>query len=234
MGDKWEGLVDLLPSVRADLRRMEALAGPYGSWVREIESVFGTVEVAAAEKENMGENGMEDVPFNVHEDYEVGDVSEVKEDRQNVPAASGVLMRVAAASVRSSPDGSITSVAVQVNLVEGVDVSDPANGTVVKRYAGKPLFADLPFRVDTAIRTSSRYTSKHRPYLVPLKQFWAALGYDLTAPPKIGDNWLMEIIGRELRADIRLRAVRIKNPVTQQYEDVAGEFRNEVRGFKPV
>ena len=214
MGDKWAQVPGLLPSVRADLQRLEHL--------------FGQVEGVTAMQEG---NGMEDAPFTVHEDYEVGDVSEVKEDRQTVPAASAVLVRVAAASVRPSKDGSIKSVAVQFNLVEGVDVADLSNGTVVKRYAGKPMFVDMPFWVDVAIRTAPRYTGKNRAYLVPLKQFWAALGYDLKSPPKIGDAWLTEIIGRELRTDIRLEPVRMKNPVTGQYENVAGEFQNRLRNF---
>lgn len=175
-----------------------------------------------------------DAPFDVTEEYTLGDLSAVKEDKVNVPAASGVLLRINAASTRASKDGSIKNLAVQVNLVEGIDVADPSTGTVTKKYANKAMFVDLPYWADTAIRTTPKYAGANKAYLVPLKQFLSALGYDLTAPPKIGDALLGEVLGREVRADIRLSTVRVKNPVTQAWEDVKGEYRNEIRGFRAV
>lgn len=191
-----------------------------------VQSVFGGVVVV--EEDGMG------TPFDVTEEYSLGDLSAVKEDRLNVPAASGVLLRVQAASARVSKDGSIKSVTVQVNLVEGIDVADPASGTVTKKYANKAMFADLPYWADTTIRTTPKYAGANKAFLVPLKQFLAALGYDLTNPPKLNDTFYGEVVGRELRADIRLSQVRAKNPVTQQWEPVLGEFRNEIRNFRTV
>lgn len=179
---------------------------------------------------------LEEVGFGVTEEFELGDLTEVKEDRIVLPVTSGVLFRIQKATSRTSKDGSIKSVSAEMRLVEGIDVpvkdaQGNFTGSVEKKYQNKPMFVDLQYWVDTAIRDSQRYTSKNKPYLVPLKQFLAALGYDLTSPPKLNDEFYAAIAGRELRGDIQLREVRLKNPVSQEWEGT-GEYVNEIKKFR--
>ena len=179
---------------------------------------------------------MDDTPFNVHEDYQVGDVSEVKEDRTVLPATSNVLVRTQKAAPRANEKSGVTSLNVQVQLVEGLelpelDAGGHPTGNLIKKYVGKTEFVEIPFKYDPAMRQEAMFTGKNRPFLVPYRQFLVALGYDPKNPPAIGDSWLSELVGKEFRADIQHRAIKRKNPVSGMKE-ATGEFRHEFRNFR--
>lgn len=178
------------------------------------------------------EGVMDDTPFEVVEEYQLPSLTEVKEDRVVVPAADSVLMTVTNANMRTSKDGSIKSVALQLRLNEGIPV--PSENGIETRYQGKIMFADLPFWADTAIRTGTRYTGKNQSYLNPLKLLLLALGYDIANPPKISDTFLNDIKGRELRANIGLREIRTQDPPGSGKYVGTGEYVNELRNFKPA
>src|SRR3990167_1298065 len=124
------------------------------SLLERIQAAFGAVE--------QQEGRMDEAPFSVTEEYQLGDLTEVKEDRVVLPVQSGVKFRVQKASQRTSKDGSIKSVTVQLNLVEGILMHD---GQV--RYQNKPMFVDMPYWADPAIRTAPRYSGKNQAYLMP-------------------------------------------------------------------
>ena len=69
-------------------------------------------------------------------------------------------------------------------------------------------------------------------FLVPLKQFLGALGYDVKQPPKLGDEFYSAVLGRELRADIKLKEIRVKNPAGIWVG--TDEYKNELSGFRSV
>ena len=198
----------------------------------EVPQVVGEVFGANNVRVEMDEQ----VPFEVGEQFALGDLSEVKEDRTVLPVSSNVLLRISRASSRLNAKSGITSLNLQVNLVEGVDVPEKdqvgnLTGNLTKKYANKVEFVELPYKVDPALRTEPRWVSKNRPYLIPLKQFVLALGYDLKNAPTIGDAFCQELTGREFRADIIHREVRRKNPVSGEYEGT-GEYRHQFQGFR--
>ena len=175
--------------------------------------------------------------FQVTDEVVIEGLSEVKETKATVPAASAVLFRVSQAATDASPDGSVKRLNVTAVLVEGIDTpeKDEAGsftGQVVKKFQNKPMFIRVPYWADTTVRTKAWYTAKNRPFLVPFKQLISALGYDVKEKVILNDQLLSEIIGREFRADIRLRPAQAKNPETGAYEDIPGEFNNEVVKFK--
>ena len=188
------------------------------SLLDQVQAVFGGVEQLEEAAP------MEDAPFSVTEEYQLGDLSEVKEDRVVLPVQSGVKFRVQKASQRISKDGSIKSVTVELRLVDGI----PIPGSEELRYKNKPMFVDMPY---WTTRTTPRYAGKNQSYLVPLKQFFGALGYDAKSPPLLGDGFYSEILGRELLGDITVREIRLKNPISGEYEGT-GEYRNDIRRFQ--
>jgi hypothetical protein len=221
--DKWDQLPGLLPQVKADLRRMEV--------------VFGVTEDDLFVEQRRGGETMSgdgEAPFDVVEEYELGDLTTVKEDRINVPTSSNVLLTVRQATSRALPDNSIKFVALQLAIEEGVPVPNPDTGEVNMKFQGKVLFQDLPYWVDTVIRTSPRFTGENRSYLNPLKMFLKAMGYDIASPPKINDTFFGELQGRQLRANITLREIRLEDPKGSGNWKGTGDFRNEVKGFKPA
>ena len=197
--------------------------------LEDIAAVFGTQEGSMDNEAG----------FQVTEEFDLGGYSwgEVKEDTIVLPVNSNVLFRVQNASQRTSKDGSIKSVTAELRLVEGVqvpkkDAAGQLTGESEIKYVNKPMFVDLNYWVDTTVRNSPRYTSPNKSYLMPLKQFLGALGYDPQGT-KLNDDFYAAIKGREIRADITVREVRIKNPVTGEWQGT-GEHRNEIRKFRAV
>ena len=172
--------------------------------------------------------------FEVMESVELGDLTGVKEDKVVLPVSSGVKLRVQKVSSRLNQKSGITSLNVQVQLPDGVEVpeKDAAGsftGAMTKKFVNKVDFIELPYKVDTTIRTEERWTKPSRPYLVPLKQFLAATGYDLKAPPAINDELMASLVGREVRANIKQREIRMKQ-ADGSYKGT-GEFKHEFGAF---
>lgn len=168
---------------------------------------------------------MEEAPFAVTEEYQLGNLTEVKEDRVVLPVQSAARFRIQNAAARTSKDGSIKSISLELRLVDGIDVGGET------KYQNKPMFVDVIYWVDTNVRSSKWWTSPNKPYLLPLKQLLTALEYPLDAPPKLNDQFYSEIKGREVRADITVDPVQVKDPVTMKYVDVPGEFTNKIKKF---
>lgn len=99
------------------------------------------------------------------------------------------------------------------------------------KYANKHLFQDLLLVANTADypdMDTDYYKTKAR---FDTKVFLKAMGYDPAKPPRINDDLLIELTGKEVFGDITRKEQR------QQVEGVwkgTGEFRNEVRNFKAV
>lgn len=200
-----------------------------------VGSVYGVFGLEGVEEILMANE--ETVGFDVADEVELGDLSGVKEEQVLVPAATNVLFRVAKASSRTSQDGSLRSVSLELRLVDGVELpvlknGQPTGETEVK-YKNKPMFTDVAYWVDTTKRTGALYTGANRGYLNPLKQFLTALGYDITQPPKINDIFFSELKGRELQADITMEARRALDASTGEWVDT-GEKQNRIRRFKPA
>ena len=201
------------------------------SLLERIQAAFpGAVEVEE------GSTMFEEVPFSVTEEYSLGDLSEVKEDRVVLPVSSRVKLGIRQASSRTNKDGSITSLNVQVALLEGVEVPEKDmqggfTGQLVRKYQGKTDFLELTYKVDTTIRNSAWWTSKNRPWLLPLRQFLMALGYPINPAPPISDDLCSALKGREILADIINEEITQKNPITGKREGT-GEYRHRFKRFQ--
>lgn len=96
------------------------------------------------------------------------------------------------------------------------------------KYKNKNLFQDLTSWVNTEVLTSDWWKKNAQ---FPYKSFLKALGYDIANPPKINNEYITSLKGREFIADIKKSPVKIK--VDGVYQPT-GEFKNELTNFKSV
>jgi hypothetical protein len=172
---------------------------------------------------------MNDVPFDVNVDVELGDMSGITDVLE--PAAR-VRFKVKQAELnRVEKDGVWKMTRLKTQLQVG-DVGVDGNG----KYAGKVLFGELIVAHNPEVYTKDWW--KNRQYLMDVKQFIKALGYDVKAPPTLNDQFLGEIIGREVLADIKQVKIQAKKQVEQGdgtvkvvYVDT-DDVKNEVGNFK--
>ncbi len=90
------------------------------------------------------------------------------------------------------------------------------------KYARKNLFADLVTYID-----KDAYPTWNA--LVDYKQFLKALGFDVAAPPEVTAEFVSDLVGREIVANIT------RTPQKRKVEGVyvaTGEFENKLTNFR--
>jgi hypothetical protein len=171
---------------------------------------------------------MDDVQ--VTEEVALGDLTDVKEQKQIVPASSGVLMKIAKAGTMTSKNGDIKSLKLELRIVDGISVIDPATGTEEVKYKNKPMFTsmmDLPYWCDTAVKTSKWWQTKQ--YLLNFKKLCLALDIDIKSVT-VNDAFLEVLIDRELLVDIRHEENQVKNEAGEYVAD--GTFREKLVNWR--
>ena len=174
---------------------------------------------------------MEDVQ--VTQETVIGDLTDVKEQKQIVPASSGVLMRITKAGTMASKNGDIKSLKLELRIVDGILVTDAETGEQEVKYKNKPMFTsmiDLPYWCDTAVKTSKWWQTKQ--YLINFKKLCIALDIDIKSVT-VNDAFLESLIDRELIVDIRHEENQVKNPETGDYVG-DGTFREKLVNFRKV
>jgi len=102
------------------------------------------------------------------------------------------------------------------------------------KYKGKYLFPELilTFNVaDFPEQYSTEYYQKRA--RADTKAFFQALGFDVKALPTITDEFLVDLIDREVIADITRKERRTFNPETEEWEGT-GEYINNITNYKVV
>lgn len=177
---------------------------------------------------------MNEVPFDVTDEIDVVDLTEVKEDRSLTPACKGLRVRISKAAVQASKDGDIKSLKLTMNIVEGIKIVDKESGVEELKYVNKPLFTglmDLVVWADKEVKERSTKTWwKNNQHLVGLSGFCKALDLPLKGL-KVTDEFLQELIGRELLVDIVHEAETMLDPTTGKREKT-GTMRDKIKNFK--
>jgi len=166
-----------------------------------------------------------DVPFDVHEEIDVGDLS----DQQGgvLEPAAKVNFTIKKASVRTAEDKDTHAWMVKRLVVEAQIGPGGVDGE--GKYAKKVLFPELVLtfnKADFPEAFKSPWWEKEARF--PTKQFLKALGEDVTSV-RINDDFLSSLIGREFVADIKRKEIRTK--VNGKYEGT-GDFKNELANFR--
>lgn len=171
----------------------------------------------------------ETVPFDVHEEVVVGDLTEVRQEI--MPIAQNVKVRIAKASIDQSQDKALKSLKLELKIVDGIPIQNAQTGEFEFRYQNKSLFPgfmDLCIWADPATKNSNWY--KNKQHLLGFKQFCQALAIDLK-DVKVNDEFCSELLGKELLVNITHEKETVVNPETGKREET-GSLRERIRGFK--
>jgi hypothetical protein len=166
----------------------------------------------------------ENVPFEVIDGVEVGDLTSVQ--TQIMPVAQNVKVRVAKATVDQSKDKALKSLKVQLQIVDGIMVGEEL------KYVNKPLFPsfmDLCIWADKDVKTSNWY--KEKQHLLGFKQFCQALEINIKESINVNDEFLAALIGRELLVNITHEEETVVDPESGKRVKI-GTLRERIRGFK--
>lgn len=169
-----------------------------------------------------------DVPFDVVEEYEVQDLTDVKADRNLFPVTSGLLLRVNKAGTQMNKNKDIYALKLELRTVNETPIAD---GKVIK--ANYPVFnglMDLVYgaKMDVDGRTQNKWWQKNQ-HLVEFKNFLAALGIPLSGV-KVNDEFLGSLLGREVLVNVVHEAEKVTN---EQGEKVpTGDFNQKLKGWK--
>lgn len=181
---------------------------------------------------------MEEVPFSVTEEWVVGDLTDVQEQKVLVPARQNVKVRIANASIVDNENkdsgklADLKGIKLEVKIVDGVPVLDKETGVEEMKYINKSLFTngalDLCFWADAQTKTSNWFQTKQ--HLVQFKRLCQALDIPLTGI-SINDEFISGLIGRELLVDIQHEEQQQKDQATGKYVG-KGTFRERLRNWK--
>ena len=172
---------------------------------------------------------------------EVGDLTEVKEQRQLTPAASRVKVRIAKAIIQQTKDKDIKSLKLELRIVDGIEVPvrDEAGnptGETKLAYQNKPLFTglmDLVVWADQSVKgRAEKNWWKTNQHMIGLKGFCVALGLDIKSV-KVNKEFLDALVGNEVLVDIQHEAETAIDESTGERVKL-GTFRERLKNFRKV
>lgn len=175
----------------------------------------------------------EQVPFDVIDEVEVADLTDVKQDRDLFPVTSGLKVRINKASKQQNKDKDITSLKLDIRPVDGIQVTDPESGETVAKYVNKPIFTsimDLVYSADTKVKgRGENKWWKNNQHLVEFKNFCVALDIPLSGI-KVNDQFLSDLVGRELLVSVKHEADSKKDE--QGKKVLLGTFSQKLHSWK--
>jgi len=151
------------------------------------------------------------------EEVKIGDMSAIRKERNLIPPAKDVHMRIKSASVQSFNEGRYRQIKLQLQIVDGIE----------GKYKNNVLFQTVTYYADPTFYTKEWFQKKQ--HLVELKFLCNALGDDLSGVV-INDAFLLSLNGKELLGTIKQS--KKKDWVDKQGVKVEGEMQNEVVNFK--
>jgi hypothetical protein len=168
--------------------------------------------------------------FDITDEIDVGDLS-TQQGNDVIEPAKRVRFEIRKVSVRPYQKDGESSwrkkfLALDLVIVDGVNEEG--------KYKGKHMFQDLLLVANTQDYPeldTENYRTKAR---FDTKVFLKAMGFDPGKPPRINDDFLIELTGREVIADITRREIQSPPPEGQTKWVSTGEYRNEVKNFRSV
>jgi len=157
--------------------------------------------------------------FDVMEEVEIGDLSNVKEEKDLLPPTQDVVFVIKRAKIKANDDNTYRQIGLQLNIENGIQVGDEL------KWKNKPMFQDVCYYAD-----ANKYTKdffKKRQHLVALTQLCSALGEDLKNV-RLTDGFLMSLGGKRIKGTITQRM----NSFTTKDGTQVNEMKNEIKNFK--
>lgn len=176
---------------------------------------------------------IEDQGFQVTEEIDVPDISEIKEQRSLVPATKDVLFRIVSGAVMASNDKSIKGLNLRLAIVEGIDVLNKDTGEMERKFVGREMTTGLMTLVVWADKSiGARPASdwwKNDQHMVGFKQFCMALGIPLKGI-KVNDDFIANLAGQEVRATITHEEGTVKD--AEGNKQKTGVFQERLKFWK--
>lgn len=177
--------------------------------------------------------GDDEPNFDITDEVDVGDLS-AQQGGDAIDPAKNVRFEIRKATVRPQQSKDATSWQrkfLSLDLVATEGIGDEA------KYRGKHFFQDLLLVANTTDYPeldTEHYKTKAR---FDTKVFLKAMGFDPAKPPKVNDDFLTGLTGREVVADIQRKEMRANSGETDSKSGKAiwkgtGEFKNEIRNFR--
>lgn len=154
------------------------------------------------------------------EPIDVGNLDEVKEERQVIPATRSVKLAIAKAENAVNKENTYRSLNLQLSLVDGL-----TDG----KYKNKPIFTRVCYYADPNVYTKDFFTKKQ--HLVQLKYLKRAIGFTSNV---VDGHLLEELVGKQLLADIIVRKRKVLIDDGQGGKEEVEQLDNEVRNFKAL
>ena len=173
---------------------------------------------------------MDNVPYDVIDNYDVADLTDVKQEQSILPVTKGLKVRIAKASTQMNKAKDIYSLKLELRIVDGI-----VNDEGVAQYVNKPIFTgimDLVYGAkDSATRDNEgKHWWKTNQHLVEFKNFCKALDINLSGI-KVNDEFVANLIGKEVLVDVTHEAQTNMDPSTGE-RTKTGEFREKLKNWR--
>lgn len=174
--------------------------------------------------------------FDVIDEYEVQDLTDVKAERNLLPVTKGLKVRVNKVATQTNKAKDIYSLKLELRVVDGIEQTNTETGETKQAYINKPLFTgimDLVYGAKDAATRDKPGKSwwKNLQHLVGFTEFCKAL--DIPSKGiKINDAFLSDLMGRELLVDVNHEAETATNAEGDRI--ATGDFREKLKNWKKV
>lgn len=174
-----------------------------------------------------------EVPFEVLDEVEIADLTDVKEERDLFPVTKDLRVRINKAGAQKNKDKDIYALKLDVRPTEGIQITDPASGETVAKYVNKPIFTsimDLVYGADLTVkgRADNKWW-KNQQHLVEFKNLCVALDIPLKGI-KMNDEFLSSLVGREVLVSVKHEADSKKDE--QGKKVLLGTFSQKLHSWK--
>ena len=172
----------------------------------------------------------DDTPFEVVDEYEVQDLTDVKAEKNLFPVTKDLLVRINKAATQTNKNKNIYALKLELRTVNETPIGEDK---VIK--ANYPIFnsiMDLVYgaKMDVDGRADNKWW-KASQHLVEFKNLCKALDIPLTGI-KVNDEFLSSLLGKEVLVTVVHEVEKVAN---EQGEKVpTGDFNQKLRYWKKV
>lgn len=158
--------------------------------------------------------------FDVNDEIEVGDLSNVKEQRLLIPPTQNVLLEITKSGLEAFKEGAYKNISMTLKIVDGIEsqIATEEGFETTTKYKNARLFARVCCYADPEIYTKDFF--KNKQHLMELKRLMVACGRDITTT-KVNDGLFVDMIGMQVMGNIGIEKG------TDGYDD-----KNTVKYFK--
>lgn len=178
---------------------------------------------------------MSEVPFEVTQEVDVVDLTDVKADKNLFPVTKDIKVRINKAGNQANKDKDIFSLKLDVRPVDGIEVVDEASGESTFKYVNAPIFSsimDLVYSADLTVkgREANKWW-KNNQHLVEFKNLCTALDIPLKGI-KVNDEFFSNLVGREVLVSVKHEEDSKKDDKGNKVK--LGTFSQKLHSWKKV